>query len=117
MVNDRKLNTPAVTQLNAAEIKKGDTVQAKATIEGKEILSNTIQIGNSPPEISKVKILPEVFKPGDTLSVEAAASDIDGDEVTISYEWTKNGEPAGNSKQNREAAQKGRQDISQDNAV
>ena len=98
MVNDRKLNSPAVSQLNTAEIKKGDTVQAKATIQGKEIFSNTIQIRNSPPVISKVKILPEVFKPGDTLSVEVSASDADGDEVTVSYEWTKNGEPAGNGK-------------------
>jgi hypothetical protein len=98
LVNDRILSSPAVSQLNTAEIKKGDRVQAKATIQGKEILSNTIQIGNSPPVISKVKILPEIFKPGDALSVEVSASDADGDEVTVSYEWTKNGEPAGNSK-------------------
>ena len=98
LVNDRILSSPAVSQLNTAEIKKGDRVQAKATIQGNEILSNTIQIGNSPPVISKVKILPEVFKPGDALSVEVSASDADGDGVTVSYEWTKNGEPAGNSK-------------------
>ena len=98
LVNDKIISSPAVSQLNTAEIKKGDTVQAKATIQGKEILSNTIQIRNSPPVISKIKILPEVFKPGDTLSVEVSASDADGDEVTVSYEWTKNGEPAGNSK-------------------
>ena len=92
------MSSSAVSQLNTAEIKKGDKVQAKATIQGKEILSNTIQIRNSPPVISKVKILPEVFKTGDTLSVDVSASDADGDEVTVSYEWTKNGEPAGNSK-------------------
>ena len=98
LVNDNIISSPAVSQLNTAEIKKGDKVQAKATIQGKEMLSNTIQIKNSPSVISKVKILPEVFKPGDTLSVEVSASDVDEDEVTISYEWTKNGEPAGNSK-------------------
>jgi hypothetical protein len=98
LVNDKIISSPVSSQLNAADIKKGDKVQAKATIEGKEIFSNTITIGNSPPVISKVKILPEVFKPGDTLSVEVAASDADGDEVTVSYEWTKNGEPAGNGK-------------------
>ncbi len=54
---------------------------------------------NSPPELSKVKILPEVFKPGDVLNVEVTGSDPDGDEVTFLYEWTKNGEPAGNGKQ------------------
>jgi len=98
LVNDKITGSPAVSQINTAEMKKGDKVQAKATIQGKEVLSNTIQIKNSPPVISKVKILPEVFKPGDTLSVEVSGSDIDGDEVTISYEWTKNGELAGNGK-------------------
>jgi hypothetical protein len=85
-------------QFKPIDTKKGDKIRAKATIKDIEVVSNIITIKNAPPEISKVKILPEVFKPGDTLSVEVSASDVDGDEVTISYEWTKNGEPAGNSK-------------------
>jgi len=98
LVNDRLATSPVSSQFKSAEIKKGDKVQAKAIIQGKEILSNIIQIKDTPPEMSKVKILPEVFKPGDTLYVEVSGSDADGDEVIISYEWTKNGEPAGNGK-------------------
>ena len=74
---------------------KGDTVQAKAVIDGKVALSDTVKIKNAPPEFTKIKIMPEVFKPGDTLFVEAAAKDADGDDVTISYKWLKNREPAG----------------------
>ena len=99
LVNARLTSSSIASRFNAAGTKKGDKVQVRAIIHAKEILSNTIQIKNSPPVISKVKILPEVFKPGDTLSVEASGSDRDGDEVTISYEWTKNGEPAGNNKE------------------
>lgn len=84
-------------QANQALIKKNDVLQAKALIHGREIQSNIIKIRNTPPELSYVKIMPEVFRPGDTLSVEVAGSDIDGDEVKITYEWTKNGESAGNS--------------------
>ena len=99
LVNDKLTTSSTTPQFKSAEIKKGDKVQAKALMQGKEILSNIIQIKNAPPEISKVRILPEVvWKPGDTLSVEVSGTDIDGDEVTISYEWTKNGEPAGNGK-------------------
>jgi hypothetical protein len=98
LVNGSPVESPKPEQFSASEVKKSDTVQAKATIQGKEALSNTIRIINSPPVISKVKILPEVFKPGDALSLEVSTSDVDGDEVTISYEWTKNGEPAGNNK-------------------
>jgi hypothetical protein len=99
LVNDKLVDSPIAPKFNAAETKKGDKVLARAIIQGKEIVSNIIQIKNALPEISNVKILPEVFKPGDTLSVKVSGSDIDGDEVTISYEWTKNGEPAGNNKQ------------------
>jgi len=97
LVNGIRTDAPSAGQFKATN--KGDKIQVKAFIKGKEVLSNVIQVGNSPPLISKVRILPEVFKPGDTLSVEASGSDADEyDNVTISYEWTKNGEPAGNTK-------------------
>lgn len=38
----------ASAHFQGSDTKKGDTVQAKATIEGKEIFSNTIQIENAP---------------------------------------------------------------------
>jgi hypothetical protein len=98
LLNGQSIQNPTSSQFNARETRKGDNIQVKAIIDGKEIKSNIIEIKNAPPEIARVKILPEVFKPGDTLNVEVSASDIDGDEVTVSYEWTKNGEPAGNSK-------------------
>jgi hypothetical protein len=41
--------------------------------------------------------MPEVFKPGDVLMVEAQATDIDGDPVSLLYSWTKNDAPAGNA--------------------
>lgn len=87
---------PISSQFNAKEAKKGDKVQVRGIINGKEIMSNIIEIKNAPPEIAKVKILPEIFKPGDTLYADVSGNDIDGDEVSIALEWTKNGEPAGN---------------------
>ncbi len=77
---------------------KVDEVQTAAEQEKKEIPSNTIKTENTPPELTMVKIMPELFKPGDTLYIDASGTDVDGNEVTILYEWTKNGEPAGNDK-------------------
>ena len=99
LLNGRPTMSSISAQFNAKETRKGDRIQAKAAIKGKEIMSNMIDIKDAPPEITRVKILPEIFKPGDTLSVDVSANDMDGDELTIIYEWTKNGEPAGNSKQ------------------
>ena len=59
-------------KFSTAETIKGDAVQARAAINGNEILSNTVMIINTPPELSKVKIMPEVFKPGDKLYIDAA---------------------------------------------
>ncbi len=97
LVNDEIISSPSVSQFNTAETKKGDKIQAKAVIKGKEILSNIVKIKNSLPEISKVGFLPEGSKLGDNLSIEASGKDLDRDEVTILYEWTKNGELVGNS--------------------
>ena len=107
LVNGSPVMSSTPSEFRTTETIKKDKVQVKAIIEGKEILSNMVQIQNSPPEISKIKILPEIFKPGDALSVEASGSDADGDEVTLTYEWTKNGEPSGNSKQINALLRKG----------
>lgn len=98
LVNGNLTTSPEPNQFKAKETNRGDKIQAKAMIKGSEVLSNIIKIKNTPPEFKRIKIMPEVFKPGDTLYIDASGSDIDGDEVTILYEWTKNGEPAGNSK-------------------
>jgi len=105
-VNDAKIewvinggpNTGSGITFKASETKKGDRIQAKTTIHGMEILSNIVEIGNTPPELTRVKFMPEVFKAGDSLYIEAAASDAGENAVTILYEWKKNGEPAGNGK-------------------
>jgi hypothetical protein len=98
LLNGHPAISNSISQFNAKETQKGDRIQVKAIIQGKELMSNVIEIKNAPPEIKRVKILPEIFKPGDTLSVDVSGNDADGDEVTIIYEWTKNGEPAGNGK-------------------
>jgi hypothetical protein len=84
-------------QFNLSQAKKGDTLQARTRIQGREILSNIVEIANAPPEITSIKLHPELVAQGNTLSVDVAGSDIDGDPVTFLYEWTKNGEPAGNA--------------------
>jgi hypothetical protein len=100
LLNGRPASTLAPYSFEVAELgaKKGDTLQAKARIGGREIESNKVVIRNSLPEITRVKLEPEVFRQGDSIRLEAEAEDPDGDEVAISYEWTINGYPAGSGK-------------------
>lgn len=99
LVNGTPVVSETPSQFKAIETNKGDTVQAKAMVKDREILSNIVKIRNAVPEMTRIKIMPETFKSGDVLYVDVIGSDIDGDEVTILYEWTKNGEPAGKEKQ------------------
>jgi len=64
-------------------------------IYNKESFDNKESIENQKPKLTQVKLIPEIFKADDMLSIEASATDADGDEVIINYEWTLNGEEAG----------------------
>jgi len=66
-----------------------------------------VKIGNTPPKTTSVKLLPEVFKPGETLNIAAEGADADGDPVSFVYEWTKNGAPAGSAKSLADSVQRG----------
>ncbi len=98
LVNGRPLSTQVPAQFDGTDAAKGDTIQAKAVIQGREILSDSVQLLNVPPELTRVKIMPEVIQRGDTLYIEAVGSDADGDSVTLLYEWTLNGLPSGKGK-------------------
>ena len=98
LINGEEIENPEPGRLEAGAAKKGDKIQAIATVKDKEIRSNVVPILNSPPVFSTVRLLPEVFHAGDTLFVDATASDPDEDETSVSYQWTVNGEPKGDTK-------------------
>jgi len=90
-INGVPLPGQSSASFKADNVRKGETVQATAVVQGQEVVSDSVTIVNSAPEFEQIKILPETFKPGDTFFVEASASDADGDDVAISYEWLLNG--------------------------
>jgi hypothetical protein len=96
LVNGRPVQSPSTGQFNAADTRRGDKVQARATVQGKEVLSNVVEIRNAPPVIVDARIVSEPGK-GGSLLVEASARDADGDNLTLQYAWTRNGEPAGDT--------------------
>ncbi|MBW2421757.1 MAG: putative Ig domain-containing protein [Deltaproteobacteria bacterium] len=50
---------------------------------------------NAAPQITRVSLKPENPAPGSAVRVLVEARDPDGDSLEISYEWTRDGEPAG----------------------
>lgn len=97
LVNRAPVEKTSDSQFRSPDIKKGDNVQVRVLIDNQEILSNQITVKNTPPTIAKAKILPVVLKSGDILKIDATGSDRDGDEISLSFEWSKNGKPSGSS--------------------
>jgi len=107
LLNGSPVSTDIPLQFNCSVAPKGSTVQAMAVVKGQEVRSNSVQIRNTPPELTKVKLMPEIFKPGDVLMVEAEGSDIDGDPLTFLYAWTRNDAPAGSAARMTAQARRG----------
>ena len=98
LLNGTPVESSLPNQLTLSQARRGNTLQARARIQGREILSNNVDIVNAPPEITSMRMLTEVVKPGDALGVAVEGSDVDGDKVTFLYEWKINGSPAGTDK-------------------
>lgn len=100
LLNGRDASTSRLYYFDIPEldVRKGDTVQARAVVGGREVLSNVVKVVNAAPELLSASLVPEVFGPGDSLALEAEAHDPDGDPVTVQYRWTVNGRPAGSGK-------------------
>ncbi len=97
LLNGAIAETPSPTQLRLSDVRRGDSLQVRAFVHGKEILSNIVEIGNSLPQITSLRLVPEISASGDTLRAEVLGNDPDGDNVTFLYEWTINGMPGGHT--------------------
>ncbi len=95
LLNGLPAESATPDRFSLSQANKGDTLQAKALVQGEEVLSNTITVGNAPPEITGLTFLIDSTKPGNALGVAVTGGDADGDPVSYEYQWTINGKPAG----------------------
>ncbi len=94
-VNGIEQVTGSPSEFSTKGLLKGDVVRAAASVNGMEVKSGSVTIGDAPLVITRVRLMPEVFRPGDNLYVDVRAA---GDSAeNIVYEWTVNGRFAGNS--------------------
>jgi len=95
-VNDQPLPTETGDNLGPQFFKKGDRVVVEVTpsdgkTSGNPSLSQPVYIGNTPPEIVSVRLAPTLVYPGDEIGVRLEGRDADGDALTYTYEWRRNG--------------------------
>ena len=85
-------------RLPPGEFERGQTVSVKVKPiaggrTGPVWEASPVEIGNSPPRVRRLGIQPSPATRREPLRVIADVADPDGDEVTISYQWLRNGTP------------------------
>ncbi|MFK7927641.1 MAG: hypothetical protein AB8H79_05610 [Myxococcota bacterium] len=90
-VNNVEVSTEA--ELTGASFNKGDVITCFLTawdgsIEGNEVMSDPVSVGNAPPVLESVVFDPEVFQVNDSVTaVPVGLADVDGDPVDVLWEW------------------------------
>jgi hypothetical protein len=90
--------------LPPGEFERGQTVTVKVTPivggrTGPVWEASPVEIGNSPPRVRRLGIQPSPATRREPLRVIADVADPDGDEITISYQWLRNGTPISDATQ------------------
>ena len=57
----------------------------------KEVVETVTVVKNNKPEVLSIKLTPKLVYPGTKIKAEIQGYDKDGDAVTFSYEWKRNG--------------------------
>jgi len=84
--------------LSSGQLYKGDfvTVEVRASYPGGGTdgsVSEVVVMGNTPPVVSRVAITPNPATSGHNLQALADTIDRDRDQLSLTYQWTVDGEP------------------------
>lgn len=96
LVNQKEVGNEPI--LSLAGFSQGDVVSVEVTpstekATGASFRSPEVKIGNNPPSVTSLQLLPQEPKPGEPIRVEAKSFDKDNDSIRYRYEWRINGEP------------------------
>ena len=91
------MSSGSTLKLPASQLQQGDEIFARvqasdqnSTVTGE---SPRVRVGNSPPRVSSLKLLPANPSGADNLMATVESVDAEGDEVDYRFEWSKNSEP------------------------
>lgn len=89
-VDGRSVSGAGGETLESVHFVKGQSVMVTATV-GTEVLSESVTVGNSVPEVTRISLTPEQLYAGIDVTAEVEAVDLDGDTVGYNIRWFVNG--------------------------
>lgn len=95
-VNKKEVGDQSVLSLKG--FRQGDLISVEVTPsdgkgEGPSLFSPVVQIGNHPPIVTSIVLLPTEPKIGETINAKVEGRDEEGDTIFYDYQWEINGEP------------------------
>lgn len=72
-------------------VKRDDMITVRALYDGGEVQTSA-RVGNSPPEIVAINFVNPAIHHGVDIVLDVVASDADGDALSLTYRWMRNGE-------------------------
>ncbi len=94
-INEGLVESAQGFRFSSNDLNKGDRIKAILKNDKQEFISNEITIKNSPPAVADAKLSPRIPRVDSVLQISVKARDADSDIVSYSYEWTLNGNFAG----------------------
>lgn len=108
LANDSPIEGQRNSSLALSVLRRGDRVSLELTpvdtrgLAGPAYRTDTVEVGNTPPVVTRVTVGPAVAKPGDVLRATVEGSDPDGDPVRYLFEWWVNGQSTGKPSKEQE---------------
>lgn len=96
LVNQEEVSDQPV--LSLARFQSGDLILVEVTpsdgkLEGPSSSSPTVKIGNHPPSVANIVLLPEQPRVGHEITALVEGADPEGDTIFYHYQWEINGQP------------------------
>ena len=96
IVNDSPVSGATQPEFTVEQLKKGDRIKVAVTpndgtVDGLVYVSEHVTVGNTAPTIAEIQLEPSPVRRGEPLKARVVAGDAEGDPITLSYKWFRNG--------------------------
>lgn len=93
--DDMPLAKQTGATLSAELLKRGQMISAEVTPldgsnAGQPYRTKGVMVGNTPPSVMTITLLPQTARPGVKLEAQVTADDLDHDMVDLAYKWYRN---------------------------
>lgn len=98
LANGNPIAGATESTLDSRDLKRGDLLSVEVVprdgqMAGSPYRTESVPVGNSPPEVTSLTVKPDRVGVGDRVRAQAAGRDADQDSITYRFKWWRNNVP------------------------